>query len=428
MSVSLPDPFDSPATDSSMPNLTVGPEATSAPTDAGRRSGALRFAPIARAWGRWLAARWSRAIAPERVWPGGLEPRTWTSLAMWVTADLILVVVLSLGLVGLSRQAQGPARSLAVATAAPLALSASQSNEPAGQAPAPLASSEPARLALALIPMAAEARATATDLRPTLLAIHPTSTAAFAARFIAPAATATSAPVAEALAMALPAATESPTTDVATATVPPTLTPVPTDTAIPETATATLTSAPTETLAPTPTDTETPPPTDLPTATPTRTPPPANLATWTPSLPGAPGWFGVGACALTEQTGPTGGNPLIWPADSHSLSGYIYSGWHPGIDITAYYGDPIYAIDSGVVVYSGWNDTGYGSFIILDHGDGVWSAYAHLSQTAVGCLAPVLQGQLIGLAGATGNAAGAHLHFEIFQAGVGQINPWPRLP
>lgn len=411
-----------------MPTPSTGPESVPAAAELRQRANPARFAPIARGWGRWLAARWKRSVTAGRAWAGGLVPHTTVALAVWLAIDLALIAGLSLGLVALSQQAQGPARSLAVATAAPLALSASQSNKPAGQAPAPLASSEPARLALALIPVAAEARATATDHRPTLIAVNPTPTAASASRFVAPAATATAAPVAEALAMAVPTATESPTADAPTETEPPTLTPVPTDTAIPETATATPTAAPTETLAPTPADTETPLPTELPTATPTRTPPPANLATWTPSLPGAPGWYGAGACALQEQTGPTGGNPLIWPADSHSLSGYIYSGWHPGIDITAYYGDPIYAIDSGVVVYSGWNDTGYGSFIIIDHGDGVWSAYAHLSQTAVGCLAPVLQGQLIGLAGATGNAAGTHLHFEIYQAGVGQINPWPRLP
>ena len=80
------------------------------------------------------------------------------------------------------------------------------------------------------------------------------------------------------------------------------------------------------------------------------------------------------------------------------------------------------------MVYAGWNYTGYGNFVIIDHGDGQWSAYAHLSQILVECSAAVTQGELIGLAGATGTATGSHLHFEIFQAGLGQVNPWPRLP
>lgn len=149
---------------------------------------------------------------------------------------------------------------------------------------------------------------------------------------------------------------------------------------------------------------------------------------WTPKLPGAPGWYGPGACALDERSAPIGTQSLVWPAASHSVSGYTYSAWHPGIDVMALYGTPIDAIDTGVVVYAGWNYTGYGNFVIIDHGDGQWSAYAHLSQILVECSAAVTQGELIGLAGATGNATGSHLHFEIFQAGLGQVNPWPRLP
>lgn len=150
--------------------------------------------------------------------------------------------------------------------------------------------------------------------------------------------------------------------------------------------------------------------------------------TWVPALPAAPGWSEGGLCALHDITGPVGANNLIWPADSHSVSGYSYSGWHFGIDVTAPYGAPIYATDSGVVVVAGWNNSGYGTFLVVDHGNGLWSAYAHLSQVVVGCLESVMQGQLIGMAGATGYASGSHLHFELYQTGQGQINPWPRLP
>ncbi len=156
--------------------------------------------------------------------------------------------------------------------------------------------------------------------------------------------------------------------------------------------------------------------------------PPAPPPVWTPKVPGAPGWYGPGACVQSELAAPIGTRHLTWPAGSHTVSGYTYSAWHPGIDVTALYGTPIYAIDTGVVVYAGWNYTGYGDFVIVDHGDGQWSAYAHLSQILVECSAILTQGQLIGLAGATGNATGSHLHFEVFETGLGQVNPWPRLP
>ncbi len=156
--------------------------------------------------------------------------------------------------------------------------------------------------------------------------------------------------------------------------------------------------------------------------------PPAPPPVWTPKVPGAPGWSGPGACVQSELAAPIGTRHLTWPAGSHTVSGYTYSAWHPGIDVTALYGTPIYAIDTGVVVYAGWNYTGYGDFVIVDHGNGQWSAYAHLSQILVECSAILTQGQLIGLAGATGNATGSHLHFEVFETGLGQVNPWPRLP
>lgn len=65
---------------------------------------------------------------------------------------------------------------------------------------------------------------------------------------------------------------------------------------------------------------------------------------------------------------------------------------------------------------------------MIDHGTGWFSAYAHLSQFYVGRLDVVTQGQVIGASGSTGNSTGPHLHFESFQTGVGQINPWTVLP
>ena len=74
----------------------------------------------------------------------------------------------------------------------------------------------------------------------------------------------------------------------------------------------------------------------------------------------------------------------------------------------------------------GWNG-GYGNVIMIDHGTGYATLYAHLSQLNVSTCQSVGTGQLIGLAGNTGNSFGAHLHFEVRQGG-GNINPWYVLP
>jgi murein DD-endopeptidase MepM/ murein hydrolase activator NlpD len=135
-----------------------------------------------------------------------------------------------------------------------------------------------------------------------------------------------------------------------------------------------------------------------------------------------------GACA-GPFSGPTGTYTFVWPANNHYLSGtdFILHG-HPGIDIAAGLGAPIYASDTGVVVFSGWSTHGYGNLIIIDHGNGWQTAYAHLSQFNAGCGASVYQGQVIGLAGSTGNSTGAHLHFELRNDQYGRVNPWLYLP
>jgi murein DD-endopeptidase MepM/ murein hydrolase activator NlpD len=126
-------------------------------------------------------------------------------------------------------------------------------------------------------------------------------------------------------------------------------------------------------------------------------------------------------------TGAIGDGVFVWPADNHTLSGYDYSGIHHGIDIRAGLGAPIYAADNGVVVYAGPNDYGYGNVIMLDHGNGWLSVYAHLSQWNVVCGQSVFRGNLIGLAGNTGRSSGAHLHFEVRYNGA-YVNPWDVLP
>jgi len=77
-----------------------------------------------------------------------------------------------------------------------------------------------------------------------------------------------------------------------------------------------------------------------------------------------------------------------------------------------------------VVVYAGWNDYGYGEMVVIDHGSGWQTLYAHLSQVNVGCGEEVYQGNVIGLMGSTGRSTGPHLHFEMRSDDHGRVNPW----
>ena len=131
-----------------------------------------------------------------------------------------------------------------------------------------------------------------------------------------------------------------------------------------------------------------------------------------------------GACQ-GPFSGPTGTFTFIWPANNHYLSGNDYSPTiHPGIDFAAGLGAPIYASDTGVVVFAGLSLYGYGNLVIIDHGNGWQTAYAHLSQMNVVCGGAIYQGQMLGLAGSTGNSTGPHLHFEMRSDQYGRVNPW----
>jgi murein DD-endopeptidase MepM/ murein hydrolase activator NlpD len=125
--------------------------------------------------------------------------------------------------------------------------------------------------------------------------------------------------------------------------------------------------------------------------------------------------------AVTGDTTPSASG-LIWPVSGPVVSGF---GWrwgrmHEGIDIAVGSGTPIVAAASGVVIYAGWMG-GYGNLIIIDHGGGLATAYAHQSSFAVGS-GPVSQGQTIGYVGCTGHCFGDHLHFEVRVNG-GAVDP-----
>lgn len=136
--------------------------------------------------------------------------------------------------------------------------------------------------------------------------------------------------------------------------------------------------------------------------------------------------IGPGSCD-TSAGGAFGTGSFVWPAGNHYLSGNDYWSGHLAIDIAAGMGAPVYATDSGLVVYAGAIGGGYGNMVMIDHGNGFQSLYAHLSQINVRCGQSVYQGNMIGLAGSTGNSTGPHLHFEIRYFGA-FVNPWQVLP
>jgi len=104
---------------------------------------------------------------------------------------------------------------------------------------------------------------------------------------------------------------------------------------------------------------------------------------------------------------------LIWPVNGPVVSpfGMRWGRLHAGIDIAVPYGTPIHAAASGTVIFAGWMG-GYGNFVIIDHGGGLSTGYAHQSSIAVGG-GSVSQGQVIGYVGCTGHCFGPHLHFEV---------------
>ena len=140
------------------------------------------------------------------------------------------------------------------------------------------------------------------------------------------------------------------------------------------------------------------------------------------SNPAVARYYGEGACGSIYE-GAIGAGTFVWPTTDRTISGYTFdSGVHPAVDIGGAEGNPIYATDSGVVVFAGWSSYGYGYMIVLDHGNGWQSAYAHLSAVGVSCGQSVYQGGQIGGLGNSGNSSGSHLHFELSINGA-KVNP-----
>jgi murein DD-endopeptidase MepM/ murein hydrolase activator NlpD len=129
-----------------------------------------------------------------------------------------------------------------------------------------------------------------------------------------------------------------------------------------------------------------------------------------------------------EDSGPASATGLIWPLRGRITSEYGQR-WgrpHRGIDIANRSGTPIKAAKAGLVIRVGCGG-GYGNCLIIAHGKGLSTLYAHQSRLAVGRGAIVKQGQVIGFVGSTGHSTGPHLHFETRINGSPQ-NPRRYLP
>ena len=127
---------------------------------------------------------------------------------------------------------------------------------------------------------------------------------------------------------------------------------------------------------------------------------------------------------LLKNAGVTATGTYLWPsADSYYVTSTYgmrlhpilgYTRMHNGIDIGASYGTKIYASDGGVVITSE-ESYSYGNYVMIAHGNGRYTLYAHMSQRLVSVDDVVSQGDVIGYVGATGYATGPHIHFEIYE-------------
>ncbi|MEU5400134.1 peptidoglycan DD-metalloendopeptidase family protein [Streptomyces sp. NPDC005963] len=119
--------------------------------------------------------------------------------------------------------------------------------------------------------------------------------------------------------------------------------------------------------------------------------------------------------SATEATGSGWTGPLsgVGVSTSYRISGAMWSsGYHTGIDFAAPTGTTVKSVGPGTVVSAGWSGA-YGNEVVIQHTDGKYSQYAHMSSLSVSAGQSVSGGQQIGQVGSTGNSSGPHLHFEI---------------
>jgi murein DD-endopeptidase MepM/ murein hydrolase activator NlpD len=132
-----------------------------------------------------------------------------------------------------------------------------------------------------------------------------------------------------------------------------------------------------------------------------------------------------GAAAVIEKLvnpskAPASGAKMAWPTVGHRITQY-YSWRHTGLDVANKVGTPLYAAESGTVEFSGWSN-GYGNNVVINHGGGKKTRYAHASKLFVKVGEKVDRGEQIANMGSTGWSTGSHIHFEVIVNGVKQ-NP-----
>jgi murein DD-endopeptidase MepM/ murein hydrolase activator NlpD len=123
----------------------------------------------------------------------------------------------------------------------------------------------------------------------------------------------------------------------------------------------------------------------------------------------------------TTFSAPGGAN-FMWPTTFQMIS-TNFAWWHPGIDMANRAAPAVQASAGGTVIVAGWPDNyGYGNRVVIDHGNGYQTLYAHLSNIYVSVGQSVSRGQSVGRMGSTGRSTGTHLHFEIRFKGIA-VNP-----
>lgn len=128
------------------------------------------------------------------------------------------------------------------------------------------------------------------------------------------------------------------------------------------------------------------------------------------------------AVQITPNAGSIAGSgSLVWPTQGIITQSYYW--YHPGLDIANPAAPNVLAADAGRIVAVGWDSSGYGNRVIIDHGNGMQTLYAHMSAFYVSLGQGVKRGDPIGRMGSTGHSSGTHLHFEVIRGGI-HLNPF----
>jgi murein DD-endopeptidase MepM/ murein hydrolase activator NlpD len=127
--------------------------------------------------------------------------------------------------------------------------------------------------------------------------------------------------------------------------------------------------------------------------------------------------------AAPAVVAPSGSGVLTWPVSGPVTSGFgtRWGRMHEGLDIAVGEGTPVRAAAAGTIIYAGWM-SGYGNLVVVDHGNGLSTAYAHNSSLAVSVGQSVAGGEVLSYSGNTGNSTGPHVHFEVRVNG-GAVDP-----